>query len=260
MKRFSVLALLLFAFLISPQPVGVRTASAAAPQYADPADPHHAVLADPDIFKLFEALDKKEPPKVVCESKDGSDKCVPQYRFSTQVDEDSVKDAQAWIKAANDAGASEILFELNTPGGSVPDGFELAKAIENSDAPVTCVVDGDAASMGAYLLEACDQRVMTRRSKVMFHEPALSGQMSGQPNQWQAIADMLKAEREIVAEHCAHRLSISLKQYREKTDGGQMWWLTHEEALKVHAVDSITKSVKALHRQMLQRATPPKAE
>lgn len=196
---------------------------------------------------LFE--EQAPEPAIVVECVKG-EKCVPTHRIATEIDEASTAKAIKWIEAANKAGASALLLEMNTPGGSVPDGFELAKAIENSAAPVSCVIDGEGASMGFYLLQSCEKRYMTKRSKLMAHEPALSGQMRGTPNQWQAITDMLKAERDALAEHCAARLKVSLKYYHSRTDGGQMWWMTHVEATKVAAVDEVVKSVKDLLQQM----------
>lgn len=236
LKRAAVILLALFTFALAPVYPGLRNAEAAPP---------------PDIFKLLEELEhKNDAPTVTCESSDGSDKCVPKYRLSEDINESSAARAVKWIEAANKAGADEILLELNTPGGSVGDGFELARAIEDSEAPVTCIVDGDGESMGFYLLQSCDHRVMTKRSKLMAHEPALGGMFRGQPNQWQAIAEMMKAERDAMAEHCAHRLKISLAEYHAKTDGSKMWFLNHAEALKVGAIDEIGGSVKALHKKM----------
>jgi len=92
----------------------------------------------------------------------------------------------------------------------------------------------------------------------MFHEPSVSGEMRGTPNQWQAIADMLKAEREAIAEHCQRRLKISMAEYRAKTDGGLMYFVGWKEALKIGAVDEVVVSVKRLHERMLHsnKVTP----
>lgn len=244
MKRLIVLATLIFTFAFAPQIPTLRSASA-EPAHADPG---------PDILKILESLEKKdEAPEVVCASSSTSDKCVPQYRLNGVIEEGLVNRAVAWIAAANTAGADEILLEINTPGGSVSDGFELSKAIEESKAPVTCVVDMDAESMGFYILQSCDYRMMTKRSKLMAHEPALGGMFHGQPSQWQAIANMMKAEAEAMAEHCIHRTKISLKEYHEKTDGSQMWFFNHTEALKRGVIDCVAASVKSVHDQMLHR-------
>lgn len=255
MKRLAVLALLMFTFLFAPQIPTLRTASA-EPAHAEPA---HVVELPPELEAL---LNQSMPtPAVVCVSSASSPKCVPHYRFNDEVNVASVHSAMAWIDAANEAGAEEILFEINSPGGSVSDGFELIKAIENSEAPVTCVVDGDAESMGAAILEGCDHRAMTKRSKLMFHEPALGGMLQGQPNQWAAIAAMMKAEAEILAEHCAHLMKISLKEYNAHVVGSQMWFLTHREAMKVGAVDEVVVSVRSLQKRMeTSKTITPKQE
>jgi ATP-dependent protease ClpP protease subunit len=169
------------------------------------------------------------------------------------VNVDSVKKAIAWLDDAARAKPDAIVFEINTGGGSTVAGFELAKAIESSSTPITCVVDGEAASMGFYILQSCPVRAMTRRSSLMAHEVSFTIHGRGQPNFWRSIADWIKAHNDAFAEHCAHRLKITLAEYHARTDGGKMWWLNWEEALKVGAVDVVVDSVveveKALKKQ-----------
>lgn len=191
-------------------------------------------------------------PDVTCKQ---GQRCAVRYLFQGIVDSDTVPPAIEFIRAANDAGADEIIFEINTPGGSVPAGFGLAKAIEESDVPVTCIVDGAAESMGAFILQSCDTRMLTRRSVLMFHEPALSYSVEhGQPNEWRSLAEMMEAEREIIAEHCQHRLKVSMAEYRRRTDGTLMWFMTWRDALKFGAVDGVVSSVKSEFKRAQKRA------
>jgi ATP-dependent protease ClpP protease subunit len=239
MRKFAALTVTLFTISCTPPTHSLR-----------PKSPDEPILLP--IFD--EPAPAPEKVSVVCEPKKP---CVPTYRFNDEVGEVSVKQAIAWIDAANAAGAQTIVFELNTPGGSVPDGFELAKAIENSKAPVVIVVDGEAASMGGYLLESASIRYMTFRSSLMFHSPSLGAMFQGTPEQWQAVADMLKAMANAIANHCAYRMNISLEQYHEKTDGSKMWWLGWEEALSVQAIDMAVPSVAyviQLHKELLSNA------
>jgi ATP-dependent Clp protease protease subunit len=222
----------------------------------EPMHQHQAIT----LAELLNQAEEEAAPVVVCSSdpKEGNDRCVPKYRFSDEVSEKSSKRIIAWIEASNKAGADELLLEINTPGGSVSDGFEVMRAIEESNAPVTCVVDGDADSMGFAILQSCEKRVMTRRSKLMAHEPAIGGSIHGQPNTFIAIAEMMKADRDALAIHCAHRLKVTLAEYHRRTDGGLMWWMLSEEAKKVGAVDSVSDSVKAIHKEMLHKHVPKK--
>lgn len=230
MQRLLILTLALFTFLVAPSIPGLRSASA-APK-----------------FNFF-GDDKKPDPKPVIMCPVGK-KCVVTYRLSDGIDDSSSKKVIQWIDAAEEADADAFVLELNTPGGSVPDGFEISKRIENAKLPVTCVVDGKAASMGFYILQSCPTRLMTKRSTLMAHEPSLSGIFYGQPNQWEALTEMLKALRVAMAEHCNRRLTTSVKEYRARTDGGKMWWFTWQDGLKFHAVDKIVDDVASVVKNL----------
>ena len=97
---------------------------------------------------------------------------IAQLTFSADVTEESV---DAAIKFLNEAQAQDgleaVVIELNSDGGSVTDGFRLAREIEKSRVPVICVVEGSAASEGFYLLQSCTERYMTKRSMLMIHYP-----------------------------------------------------------------------------------------
>jgi ATP-dependent protease ClpP protease subunit len=245
MKRIIMAGLMLFTFACAPQIQGLRSKTAANDEPTVPAS----------IQALLDAIEEpKAAPKLECPDKLS---CVLQYRMNDEVTQTSAKEAIDWINAANEAGATDIVFEINTPGGSVPAGFELAKTIENSKAPVSMVVDWEAASMGAFLLESAHNRYMTKRSMLMFHEPSLGGAMSGTPNQWQAIADMLKAMRIAIAVHCSARMNVTLDYYMSKTDGGQMWFLNGDEAMATGAVDQVVDSVAQVVRSLKMKASMP---
>lgn len=169
--------------------------------------------------------------------------CVVHHIMEGQVNGDTTEEAIDWLTAAEKAKATVFVLEINTPGGSVAAGFRLVKRIENSSIPIACVVDGMAASMGFYILQACPMRVMTMRSVLMTHEPSISGDMGLTPNEMKALADSLRALREAMARHCNKRLTTSLEEYREHTDGGLAWWFTFIDAERYHAVDVVVESV-----------------
>lgn len=198
------------------------------------------------LASLFDESDAKKTP-VVC---DDEKICVPLYKMRGEVDGVMADDMIQWIAAANDKQVKAIVIEIHSPGGSVPAGFDIAKAIEDSAAPVTCVVDGEAASMAAYILESCTVRTMTTRSMVMFHEPSMGGNFSGTPNEWQAIANWLYAMREAITQQCTRRMNISAAEFHKRTDGGLMWWLAWNDATKYEAVDHVVNSVKDVVAQL----------
>lgn len=204
------------------------------------------------LFHMFLAAHTSSTPDEAVCPRNG--RCAVRYLFNGLVDDDLVNRTVHFIESANDANADEIILEINTPGGSVGAGFVLARAIEESDVPVTCVVDGTAESMGFYLTQSCTKRLMTKRSVLMAHEPSLSYSVEhGQPNEWKSLAEMMQAEKEIIAEHCQRRLKVSMEEYNRRTSGTLMWFMTWRDALRFGAVDGITKSAKAEYQRALKR-------
>lgn len=165
---------------------------------------------------------------------------VEVYRIHGEITAESVAPALEYLAAVK----GPAVFEIDTPGGSVNAGFEIARAIELSPVPVVCVVDGSASSMGFYILQSCATRLMTRRSYLMTHEPSVGGEMAGGPREWQNMTDHLRVSRDAFAEHCAARLTISLESYHRRTDGGRDWFMGHEEARQIGAVDGVVPSLR----------------
>ena len=110
------------------------------------------------------------------------------------VDSDSVGDVIKSIEVyRKNPAINSVVLRINSPGGSVLAGFDLARYLEETGIQVVCVVDGEAASMAFYILQSCDVRLMTSRSMLMAHEPSASGFFGGNPKDWQAMADAMKA-------------------------------------------------------------------
>lgn len=175
---------------------------------------------------------------------------VVHIKFNTDVNGLSALMAIAAIDKANADHAKGILMELDTPGGSVKAGFRLAKAMEESKIPVVCVVDGEADSMGFYLLQSCSARLMTKRSVLMAHQPAIGGDMYGPKESWQNIAAVLKAMERAMIEHMVAKMKITPEEMEKRVTGGQMWWFDWREAVYTGAVDGTVPSVKAVEDQM----------
>lgn len=65
---------------------------------------------------------------------------------------------------------SPIRALLNTPGGSVHDGWAIYDAICASSAPVDIEVYGQASSMGSIILQAGRERLLRPNSVIMIHD------------------------------------------------------------------------------------------
>lgn len=65
----------------------------------------------------------------------------------------------------------KAIIEINSPGGLVISGIEMANAIKNSKAHLTAHITGIAASMASVIACACDEIQMEEASFLMIHDP-----------------------------------------------------------------------------------------
>lgn len=78
------------------------------------------------------------------------------------------------FQQALDAAGDTVRVRLNTPGGDVTHGVAMFNAIKRARAAgrrVTTHVDGEAASMGSYLMLAGERTFIAENATVMIHEP-----------------------------------------------------------------------------------------
>lgn len=81
----------------------------------------------------------------------------------------SPKGLRSFLDTLDDGEAAEI--EINSPGGDVFAGVEMANMIKNSKADITAHVTGIAASMASVIACACDHIKMEQASFMMIHDP-----------------------------------------------------------------------------------------
>lgn len=74
-----------------------------------------------------------------------------------------------------DLSKDPIKVVLSTPGGLEVDGMAIYDAIVNSNCHITTTVQGEACSMGSYILQAADHRIMAPHSIMMLHHGSSNG-------------------------------------------------------------------------------------
>lgn len=79
------------------------------------------------------------------------------------------KSIKAFLADLKPGEKAEI--EINSPGGLVLAGIEIANAIKNSSAHLIAHVTGMAASMASVIACACDEIIMEEASFMMIHDP-----------------------------------------------------------------------------------------
>jgi len=130
--------------------------------------------------------DKEKDPVSASKTGDKIDNMLLEARrifLSDAVDSDTAEDIikKLWYLELNEPG-KPILFIINSPGGSVDSGFAIWDQIKMISSPVTTLVTGLAASMGSILslAGAPKRRFATPNSRIMIHQPLISGVIKGQ--------------------------------------------------------------------------------
>lgn len=163
--------------------------------------------------------------------------CV--YQLS-DIDEDTAKDFDAFVKSAKANNVNLINVTINSPGGEVDSGWSIIKILDKSNITFACTVDHQAYSMAFAILQSCQERYATVTSTLMSHQIKVSikGRMSEQD--FQDAADMVKANNQALANQCSKRLKITQQEYLSKVNNRE-WWLSANQALEVGAIDRIVK-------------------
>lgn len=109
-----------------------------------------------------------------------------------------------WLQEASE---NPVTIYINSPGGEVNSGLAIYDALQDMKVPVNEVCTGLAASMASLLLAGGQKgrRFILPHSKVMIHEPYLSGGVGGSAGSVQNTAEeMLRTQKtfhEIMARH-----------------------------------------------------------
>jgi ATP-dependent protease ClpP protease subunit len=136
------------------------------------------------------------------------------------------------------AGAKAITIRINSRGGDVDAGMAISRAIEGVGVPVRCIVDGYSHSMAFYILQSCTTREMTARSTLLAHEPKLPPAAVADPETILNNMNYMRALARAMAEHESSRLTISLEEFMDLTDGKD-WILNSGPALEAGAIDAV---------------------
>ena len=136
----------------------------------------------------------------------------------------------------------EISFYINSPGGSVTDGFGIIDTMNYIKCPVTTICIGMAASMGALLLTSGTKgkRFATPNAEILIHQPLIGGQgggISGQQTEIQIQADQMLKTRERINKILSETTGKPIEQIQKDTE--RDYYLTAEEALKYGLIDGI---------------------
>ncbi|HFC3391035.1 TPA: ATP-dependent Clp endopeptidase proteolytic subunit ClpP [Neisseria gonorrhoeae] len=136
----------------------------------------------------------------------------------------------------------DIFFYINSPGGSVTAGMSIYDTMNFIKPDVSTLCLGQAASMGAFLLSAGEKgkRFALPNSRIMIHQPLISGGLGGQASDIEIHArELLKIKEKLnrlMAKHCGRDLA----DLERDTDRDN--FMSAEEAKEYGLIDQVLEN------------------
>ncbi|MBP5250255.1 MAG: ATP-dependent Clp endopeptidase proteolytic subunit ClpP [Lachnospiraceae bacterium] len=133
----------------------------------------------------------------------------------------------------------DISLYINSPGGSVTDGFAIYDTMQFIKCDVSTICIGMAASMGAFLLAggAKGKRYILPNSEVMIHQP--SGGAKGQATEIKIVAENILKTKKRLNEILAANTGKPLEVIERDTE--RDYYMSAEEAKEYGLVDEIVE-------------------
>lgn len=170
--------------------------------------------------------------------------------LSDAVDQDTAKSVirKLWYLEWLNPG-KPILFIINSPGGSVDSGFAIWDQIKMLSCPVITLITGLAASMGSLLSLAASKgkRYATPNSRIMIHQPLISGVIRGQATDLEIQAKEMLKTREIIINIYAEQTGKPREVIQKAINRDN--WMTAEEAKEFGLLDKIVSSLNDLEKE-----------
>lgn len=140
----------------------------------------------------------------------------------------------------------DIYFYINSPGGSVTAGMSIYDTMNFIKPNVSTLCLGQAASMGAFLLSAGEKgkRFALPNSRIMIHQPLISGGLAGQASDIEIHAkELLKIKEKLnrlLAKHC----NRDLADLERDTDRDN--YMSADEAKTYGLIDQVLENREAM--------------
>lgn len=144
---------------------------------------------------------------------------------------------------SNENPEADINLYVNSPGGSVSAGLAIYDTMQFIRPDVSTYCVGMAASMGAVLLAggAAGKRYILNNSRVLIHQPLLSGTLTGPATELDIEAKEILRLRQRLYEILAHHTGQSVEKVERDCDRNK--WLDAAEAVEYGTVDKVLEKM-----------------
>ena len=133
----------------------------------------------------------------------------------------------------------DINFYINSPGGSVTDGFAIVDTMNYVKCDVSTISIGQSGSAGSLLLAAGakGKRFALPNSEILIHQPSIWGGLQGQATDIKIHSDWLEKTKEKLNEIYSRLTGQTIDKVR--ADMERDYYMTAEEAKNYGLVDKI---------------------
>lgn len=155
-------------------------------------------------------------------------------------------------ESLDDVNGKDILIKLNSPGGDVFQGMEIANYLRDHSSTVTVEVTGEASSAATFILASADKAIMTLGSTMMVHE-ASSFAWGNKKDLQKTLNALEKIDQSILSVY-QDKTGQSEEQLLEWMDNET--WFTAKEAVEYGFADE----VKSTNSKVSEEEEPEEEE
>lgn len=164
-----------------------------------------------------------------------------------QIDNESARETirKLWYLELSHPG-KPILLVINSPGGSTDAGWAIWDQLHMITSPITTLVTGLAASFGSILSLAGGKgrRFATPQSRIMIHQPLISGVMQGVASDIEITSQEIDRTMDALVKVYCDASGQSEAEIRKALDRDK--WMGPKEAIEFGILDGIVDSFDAL--------------
>lgn len=133
------------------------------------------------------------------------------------------------------AGGEDVVLEINSPGGFVTDGLEMANQVRRYPGDITARVVGLAASMASYIPMMADRIEVEDNTIFMIHNPVMLA--IGDQREMEAVRDILQGISDLLGKAYVNKTGQSVKEIAALMDAESFFF--GEEIVEAGFADSI---------------------
>jgi len=150
---------------------------------------------------------------------------------------DDMIPSKTFISELNDLDAEIITVYVNSPGGSVEEGFAIYNALNMSKAKIITHNIGMAASAAAYVMMAGDERKSANNAYMLIHSPWTF--LVGNAKELRKYADVLDVLNKSMISIFATRTGLEPEKIADMLD--EETWISAEQGLEDGFLDTVVE-------------------